>query len=327
MNIVADIGGTKTVMALAAAEGGDISLSSVHRFKNEDYSSFESVFGAYCNAVLAERIHGAGIAVAGRVTDDRCEMTNLSWMVDGKEIRRKFDIGKVMLHNDLAASGYGLDVVSREAIKEIHPGRKNEEANRALISPGTGLGECIVHAIDNRHIPMATEGGHTDFAPFNGATSRLWTFIRSRQSRVSVEDVLSGPGINNIYRFVVSENGDTVDPEIEKKISASPGVVVANKAVEEGDVTSMQAIGLFFDVLAAECGNMALKALATGGVYIGGGIVPYVLPLMDGPRFAQIFADKGPHKNMLADIPIHAVTDTDLPLYGAAHHLLNLDCA
>lgn len=325
MYLVADVGGTKTVLAQASGDAGEISLSSVRRFKNTEYSSFDSVLGAYGNIVRLDRVRGAGIAVAGRVADNRCDMTNLQWVVDGKEISRRFDIRTVILHNDLAASGYGLDVISEASLEVIRKGKREARANRILISPGTGLGECIIHALDERHVPIPSEGGHADFAPFDGTTARLWSFIKRRQPRVSVEDVLSGPGINNIYRFVVSENGEHVDADMEKRISDSPGVIIANRAVKDADRVCTRAIMLFFDVLAAECGNMALKALSAGGVYIGGGIAPYVLPLMNRSRFAEIFADKGSHKDMLADIPLIVVTDTNLPLYGAAFHLLTVD--
>jgi len=321
MYIVADVGGTKTVLAKASADAGNVSLTSVRRFINTDYSSFEAVFGAYCNAEPADRIRGLGVAAAGRVTDNRCRMTNLQWLIDSEELSRRFDIDVVTLHNDLAASGYGLDVVSGESFEVIRSGKKKADANRILISPGTGLGECIIHALHDRHVPIPSEGGHADFAPFDGTTARLWSFVRRNRSRVSVENILSGPGINDIYRFVVSENGGEVDPETEKKMAARPGAIIADRARNEGEPNCIRAIRLFFDVLAAECGNMALKALSTGGVYIGGGIVPYALPLMDRSRFANLFADRKPHGDMLANIPLYAVVDTDLPLYGVAHHL------
>lgn len=321
MYIVADVGGTKTALAKVSVDAGHVSLTSVRRFINAEYSSFEAVFGAYCNAEPADRIRGFGIAVAGRVADNRCRMTNLQWLIDSDELSRRFDIDVVVLDNDLTASGYGLDIVPKESFDVINAGKAETDANRILISPGTGLGECIIHALHDRHVPIPSEGGHADFAPFDGTTARLWSFVRCIRSRVSVENILSGPGINNIYRFVVSENGEEVDPETEKKMAAWPGAIIANRARNDGEPNCVRAIRIFFDVLAAECGNMALKALSTGGVYIGGGIVPYALPLMDRSRFADLFADRKPHGDILTNIPLHVAVDTDLPLYGAAHHL------
>jgi glucokinase len=311
-------------VARASDDGGKIALSSIHRFKNDEHSSFETIFGAYCGKMSAVQISGLGIAIAGCVIENRCEMTNHEWEVDANALAKQFDIKTVILLNDLAASGYGLEVISERLLEVIHAGDQDPSANRILISPGTGLGESIIHTMEERRIPIPTEGGHADFAPFDGTTARLWAFIKHRQRRVSVEDILSGPGINNIYRFVASENGEVVDAETEKELTVSPGAVIANRAIKDNDSICIKAISLFFDALAAECGNVALKALSTGGIYIGGGIVPYVLPLLDKMRFVDILTDKGPYRDMLSSIPVFVVMDTSLPLYGAAHHLLKI---
>jgi glucokinase len=324
MHIVADIGGTKTALAVAAMKDGQVTLNSTRLFLNKDYASFDRAFAAYLNTVADEPIHGLGISVAGVVDGNKCHMTNLDWLVDGGDLSERFDIKKVFLHNDLAAAGYGLEVVPVDGLEKIGGGDAAITANRVLISPGTGLGECIVHAVNGRYIPMASEGGHADFAPFDGTTDRLWHFLKARQPRVSSEDLLSGPGINNIFRFLVAENGGTLDDETEKKLDDWPGALVADRAIEDNDPISVRTIELFFDILAAEGGSMALKCLATGGVYFGGGIAPRLLKLLNKQRFAGIFADKGKHQKLLEAIPLWVVVDTDLPMYGAAFHLLEV---
>jgi glucokinase len=324
MHIVADIGGTKTVVTLAAMEEGQVSLSSAQRFRNEDHGAFEAVLAAYLNTVPDENIDGLGISVAGVVTDNRCHMTNLDWVVDGGELSNRFDVKKVYLHNDLAAAGYGLEVIPIEGLESIGDRDSSKIGNRVLISPGTGLGECIVHAVDGRYIPMASEGGHADFAPFDGTTGRLWEFLKQKQARVSSEDLLSGPGLNNIYRFLASEDGVGLDDETERKMDDRPGVMVTDRAVDDRDPLCVRTVEMFFDILAAEGGNMVLKSLATAGAYFGGGIVPRLLPLLDKSRFAAVFADKGKHQELLETVPLWVVIDTDLPLYGAAFHLLEV---
>lgn len=322
MHIVADIGGTKTVVALAAMENGRISLNSAHRFRNEDYASFEAVLAGFLSTVSDEEIAGLGISIAGVVKNNECRMTNLDWIVDARELRDRFDIKKVYLHNDLAAAGYGLEVIPVTALEKIGGRDGPDFANRVLISPGTGLGECIIHAVDGTYIPVASEGGHADFAPFDGTTGRLWKFLKQRQARVSFEDVLSGQGISNIFRFLVSESGNKLDTAMEDKLDSRPGSLVADRAAHDHDPLSIHAIKLFFDILAAEGGNMAMKCLAIGGVYFGGGIIPRLLPFLDKNRFRTVFADKGKHQKLLETIPLWVVTDTGLPLYGVAFHLL-----
>jgi len=324
MHIVADIGGTKSAVALAEMQDGQVALSSSHLFLNQDHASFDAVLAAYLSTVPDENIDGLGISVAGVVDSNRCRMTNLEWVVDGGELSDRFDIKRVHLHNDLAAAGYGLEVAPVDGLEKIGGGEAAITVNRVLISPGTGLGECIVHAVDGGYIPMASEGGHADFAPFDGTTDRLWHFLKERQARVSSEDLLSGPGINNIFRFLVSESGNKIDDATEKKLDDWPGALVADRAVKDHDPLSMRAVDLFFDILAAEGGNMALKCLATGGAYFGGGIAPRLLPLLNKSRFSKVFADKGKHQKLLEAIPRWVVVDTNLPLYGAAFHLLEV---
>ncbi len=322
MQIVADVGGTKTALAQVSSGAAGITLSSIRLFINEEFSSFDAVLGAYLGYISCEQVTALGVAVAGPVTSNRCDMTNLPWVVDGEQLRHRFNVKKIVLHNDLVASGYGLEVISDEALSAIRPGNSDPDGNRVLISPGTGLGETIIHATGTGRIPIPSEGGHADFAPIDGTTARLWSFMKRRQVRVPVEDLLSGSGINNIFRFLVSESGDKLDPEVEKRISARPGAAVYNRAIEDHDPMCVRTIHLFLDILAAEAGNMALKVLATGGVYFGGGIMPRLLPLLDRQRFVSIFIAKGKHRDLLAKIPLSVVTDTNLPLYGAGYHML-----
>jgi len=323
--LVADVGGTKTVMALAARQEKTVKLESLRRYSSRQYQGFENILDNYLSHFPPVTISSLAVAVAGPVVNNRCRLTNLSMEIDGESLRRKTGFRRVILINDLAAAGYGLDVMPSTSMQTIHQGSGERKGNRILISPGTGLGESIIHAVAGKYIPIASEGGHADFAPFDGATERLWAFLKRNQSRVAVEDCLSGPGIYNIFRFLLSESGIELEENRRKELASDPGPKISRWAIEENDALSISTVSLFLDILAAEAGNMALKAWSSGGVYIGGGIIPALLPLVDHQRFISVFSSKGIHRPHLERFPIYAVTDTDLPLYGAAQYISTLD--
>jgi glucokinase len=323
MVTVADIGATKTMIALAESTADRIRLSSVQLYLGRDYDSFESVLEQYINDSGVSHISSLCIGIAGPVKENSCRVTNLSWSLDGASISRRFGIERVVLLNDLVASGYGIEKLSPDSFEIINAGQPVEDGNRLLISPGTGLGETIIHCINGKYIPVASEGGHADFAPYDGTTRRLWEYIKIMKTHVSVEDLLSGPGFPNIYRFLVYEGGSGAEDWLRKDLQDDPGRAITTRALEGTDRLAAAAVKIFLDILAAEAGNMALKGLTTGGVYIGGGIVPRILPLLDKKRFAAVFSDNGKHRSLLESFPINIVTDTKLPLYGAAGFILS----
>jgi glucokinase len=325
--LVADIGGTKTVLALVTHQENAVKLDSLRRYSSRRHRSFEDMLDEYLSHISPVEISSLCVAVAGVVVDNRCRLSNLSMEIDGESLRRQKGFKQVFLINDLAASGYGLDVIPPGSADTIHQGTSEPGGNQVLISPGTGLGESIIHAVGGKYIPVASEGGHADFAPFDGRTERLWAFLKRKQNRVAVEDCLSGPGIYNIFQFLLVENGVELEDARRQELANEPGVKISSWAIDGGDRLALETISLFLDILAAEAGNMALKAWSTGGAYIGGGIIPALLSLVDSQRFASVFSAKGIHQPLLERIPIYAITDTDLPLYGAARYISTLDTA
>jgi glucokinase len=322
MMIVADIGGTKAILAQVTPSAQGPALAAVRRYECAAFRSFSDLLESYLKESAASPITALGIAVAGPVIGAVCRLTNLPWVIDREAIRDRFHLQRIILLNDLVAAGYGLPDLKNDGWLTINPGEE-KEGNRVLISPGTGLGEGIVHCDHGRYEPIASEGGHADFEPFDGITKRLWEFLKKTQPRVSVEDVLSGPGLYNLYRFIVSESGVEPDPRLTGNQEIDRGRYIANLALEHNDSSARIAVQLFWDILAAEAGNLALKALAPGGVYIGGGIAPKLLPLLDTVRFTAIFSNKGIHRPFLESVPIRLVIDTNLPLYGAARRLMS----
>ncbi len=321
MLITCDVGGTKTVFASVSGDPGSIILASVKRYENEVFSSFEDTFRAYLEDVSFGPVKTVVIAAAGVVTGNTCLLSSLNWRIDGEKIQQEFSAERVHILNDLLAAAYGINCLGDDSLEVIHEGSADPGGNRVLISPGTGLGESIIHVVDGRHIPIASEGGHADFAPTDGTMYRLWEYIRRIYGRVSVEDIVSGTGLFNIYSFLAEDAGEKVDEAII--LSTQPGGIITERALENTDSIACRTVELFLDALASEAGCMALKVLASGGVYLGGGFLHRIFSNADKKRFARMFADKGVHQQWLEKCPIYIVNDTELPLYGGAEFILS----
>lgn len=320
MIMVADVGATKTVIACASGGPGGLVLASAHKFHNDQYDSFESVLAAYIKAGGIGSMSAIGVAAAGAVVEGTCRLTNLEWTIDTGSLAAGFGFSRVVILNDLQAGAYGIDYLSEDAFETIHPGQPSTFGNRVLISPGTGLGEAIIHGHNGRYFPIAGEGGHADFAPYNGETVRLWEYIHRARGSVRVEDLLSGPGIAAIYNFL-TEEGDGIDETVA--LDPFPEQTITRRALSGEDGTAIRTVRLFFDILAAEARIMALKTLSVGGVFFGGGVIPRLTTLLDRARFLGLFCGSGPHRELLSRIPLRVITDTDLPLYGAAAFILS----
>ncbi len=322
MVIAADVGGTKTVLGRASIRNGSITLEGVERFEGRQHPTFESVLEQYLEMTGLSGVSGLYIGAAGVTADNRCAVTYLDWIIDGAGLAERFDFDEVVVMNDLEAAGFGLDFLPDSASESINAGRPKEHGTRVLISPGTGLGMAIVPNIGGRYIPVASEGGHAGFAPFDGRTRRLWDFARRIAPRVRVEDFLSGPGFGLLYRFVASETGSEIPADVDKALRDDPGQVVTTLALEKSSPLAAATVDLFLDILASASGDLALTGMALGGVYIGGGVLPRIAPLVNKDRFMAAFSDKGVHQGMLKKTPVKIVMDPLLPLYGAAGYAL-----
>ncbi|MCK5126653.1 MAG: ROK family protein [candidate division Zixibacteria bacterium] len=320
MVIAADVGGTKTVFASVSGESGGIILSSVTRYENEAFESFSDALNQFLSDVSFGPVKTLAIAAAGLISGDTCRMTNLNWAIEADELKRRFSIDSVLLLNDLFSAAAGLDNMGDDSFDIIQEGIFDGSGNQVLISPGTGLGEAMIIRTEGKAVPVASEGGHALFTPSDGTTVRLWDFLRKSKSRVIVEDVLSGPGIFNIYSYLVFDAGESIDEAII--LCSDPGSIIVERALADSDKLAVKAVQLFLDTLAIEASNMALKALTTGGVIIGGGIVPRLQSMLDKKRFGELFCNHSAHESILEKIPIKIITDTELPLYGAAEYAL-----
>jgi glucokinase len=321
MLLSGDIGGTKTVLALIAP--GE-SLQRPFReatFPSGDYPSLEAIIHQFLTG-STETISHASFGVAGPVVGERVQITNLPWVIDAAVIRRAFNIPYVYLLNDLKAVASAVPHLRPDQLAVINPGAPDPTGAIAVIAPGTGLGEAFL-VWDGRHYQAhPTEGGHVSFAPGTPQQAELLAYLQPRFGHVSFERVCSGSGIPNLYDYL-RDSGRYAEPQwLQEKLAVvtdrTPIIINAAQAGEADICTAV--LDLFIDILGGEAGNMALKVLATGGVYLGGGIPPRILPQLQETGFMAAFMNKGRFKDLLARIPIYVIRSARVALYGAAYY-------
>ncbi len=320
--LAADVGGTKTVCGLfASTRGARPEPIAVAEVATREHDGVASVLTPFLDR------HGAGLTiaaavlgVAGPVRDNASDLTNIPWRVEGSAIAERFRIRKVRLLNDLVAMGYALPVLNADELVTLQPGHPDPLGNAALIAPGTGLGETILHRVGGQLVPVAAEPGHADFAARTNAEIELLRALTERRGRVSLEDVLCGPGLVNIHGVVHATTPCSVNGA-DAGGSDSTGTLPRRitRSALAGDCSGCAAtLDLFVGALGAEAGNLALRGMATAGVYIGGGIAPHIVPALDSPAFLRPFRDKGPMAGLMAAIPVHVVRTDHPALLGAS---------
>lgn len=301
MILAGDIGGTHTRLALF--EKGRMVVEE-RKFNSRDYPGLEEIVREFLQQT---KVAKACFGIAGPIKDQKCKTTNLAWVVDAAQISRSLQIPFVHLLNDLEANAYGLKVLKEDELFVLQPG-KPEKANQALIAAGTGLGEAGLVWDGKKHHVFACEGGHVDFAPRGALEVELYQYLAKKFGHVSYERVVSGPGMANVYQFLV----ETGREKGSVKLDAAAIAHSSPKTVE-----------LFLSVYGAEAGNLALKFLAMGGVYLGGGIAPHMVNEIKMGPFVAAFSDKGRFKDLLKSIPIWIVLNDNAALLGAALYAEN----
>jgi glucokinase len=325
MILAGDIGGTKCRLALyepggfsAAAAGGAARARpravADLRFAVKDWRSLEDVITDFLRAAGGPRLTAAGIGVAGPVMDYRVKATNISWVVDGATLDRLLQLPRVTLLNDLECIGHGVGWLEASDLFALNEGRPQPAANQAVIAAGTGLGEAMILRRGARPVVIATEGGHTDFAPRNEEEVGLWRFLRARQEQVSWEMVLSGKAFRAIHEYLapgVQHAGFDGPPD-----EAAPEI--GEQARAKSCAACVRTHQLWAALYGAEAGNLAMRALALGGVYVGGGIAVKLLEALRDGRFLEAFCHKSKFRHMLEHIPVYVVMNEETPLLGAA---------
>jgi glucokinase len=324
MLLTGDIGGTKTVLALIDEERGVRTPLQETRYPSDDYASLETIVTEFL-ADKAVKVDVAAFGVAGPVVNDRVEVTNLPWVIDAQAITAAFNIQDVFLLNDLEAIANAVPNLEPADLHTLNSGQPEEFGALAVIAPGTGLGEAFLTWNGTCYQAHPSEGGHAAFGPSNEEEIKLLRYLHGRFGHVSYERVCSGVGIPNIYDFY-RDSGRLPEPAwLAAAISAAEDAtpIIVNAAVQKKVPICQAALHMFVAILGDEAGNLALKVLATGGVYIGGGIPPRILPQLEEPHFLTQFRHKGRFANLMADIPIHVICNPNAALYGAAYYALS----
>ncbi len=317
--LAGDVGGTKTNLALFEIARGRLTMRASSRFPSREFSSLERLVVSFLED-HPMRVHAACFGVAGPVVNGRCEATNLPWMIHSKALTRVLKRSPVSLINDLAATAYGIHTLPPRAFATLHLGTPQRGGTIAVIAAGTGLGEAALAWNGRSYQALPTEGGHTDFAPRNDIEVDLFRYLAGKFGHVSYERLLSGPGKLAIYEFL-RDTGRGQEPEwLRKRMSESDASAVVSEVALSGESSiCVQALELFVSLYGAEAGNLALKMLATGGVYIGGGIAPTILPKLQDGSFMRAFLDKGRLSALLSKMPVRIILDDRAALFGAAY--------
>lgn len=325
--LAGDVGGTKLNLALARARGEGVEVVAEERYDSADFDGLASVVGAFLAARRADlaggRIEQACFGVAGPVLGERSVLTNLPWHLDAEALEDELGIGEILFLNDLEATAYGLATLPENCLSVIHRGRARGSI-RAVIAAGTGLGAAVLSEIEGWPRALPTEIGHVDFAPRDDEEAALFGFLQARHGRVSVERVVSGPGIVAIYEFL-RETGREKEPDwLAERLAAAGdrGEVITRAALRREAPICEAALLRFVSAYGAAAGNLALSSLALGGVYVGGGIAPAIVPALKEGAFLAAFRDKGRMRDLLADVPIQVILEPRAALLGAAHRAL-----
>jgi glucokinase len=324
MILAGDVGGTKVHLALYSFEGGHLKAVRDRKFPAQQFATLDAVVSAFLSedaaGVTPQEIVAACFGCPGPVRDGRLKLTNLPWTLDAHELAKALSIEHIFLINDLEANGYGIPELAPESICTLHAGDASAVGHRGLIAAGTGLGEALLIWDGKAHRPIPSEGGHCDFAARTEREIALLQYLRDTlKGRVSWERVVSGLGIQNVYKFM-REVVKLEEPAWlrERMAVEDPNAVIGSCAEDGSSALCFETMQLFAAAYGAEAGNIALKALAMGGIYLGGGIAPKTLKTLTSGGFMQAFLDKGRMSPLLETIPVRVILDDGCALLGAA---------
>ena len=318
MILAGDIGATNARLAFFEATNGRLKLISEAAFLSCQYPGLEEIVAKFI-AAESETVDAACFGVAGPVRSGRAEPSNLPWIIESSRLARQLKLPSTFLINDLEANAWGITALEPGDLVTLNPGTGGAIGNQAVIAAGTGLGEAGIFWDGRRRHAFACEGGHADSAPRNDLEIELLGYLLKKFGRVSYERVLSGPGLLNVYRFF-REKTPSDEPKwlAEEMAAFDPAAVVSKAALAGKCPVCEQALDLFVSIYGAETGNLALKMLATGGVYIGGGIAPKILPKLQSGAFMKAFVDKGRMRPLMEAIPVQVIVNQNAGLLGAA---------
>lgn len=317
MLLAGDVGGTKTLMGLFARGAARPDVVFTRAYRTLDFSGLGALATQFLRDAgsSASAIDAASFGVAGPVTGTRAQLTNVPWTVDAEAIRRDLPVRRAYLLNDLEALAWSVAVLTLDEIEVLHEGDPDPSGNAALIAAGTGLGVAVLPNIDGRLVPRASEGGHADFAARHADEQTLHDALAREYGRTDIERVVSGPGLAHIHRILFAHQCAALTP--------LPGAddlpaAISRAALDDRCPSCVRTLECFVSAYGAAAGNLALTVLATGGMYLGGGIAPRILPALRWPIFMQSFLAKAPMNSLIGRIPVKVILNPAAGLLGAA---------
>ncbi|MGA7219027.1 MAG: glucokinase [Candidatus Sulfotelmatobacter sp.] len=317
MILAGDIGGTNARLAYFQPQNGHFRLVSERVFPSRDFSGLGEIVSQFLRD-QGSLPDVACFGIAGPVHNGRVETSNLPWVIEQSRLAKQIELPITLLINDLEASAWGIGALGPQdlhALNQVAPSL----GNQAVIAPGTGLGEAGLYWNGRQHQVFACEGGHTDFAPQGEIQIELLRFLAARYGHVSYERILSGPGLVNVYEFLQSTGAGSEPAGFAKQIlQGDAAAAISSAALDGSNQRAQQALDLWVSVYGAEAGNLALKAMATGGIFLAGGISPKILPCLNGPLFMRAFLEKGRLRPLLESVPVKVITNDKAGLLGAA---------
>src|SRR6266849_10560649 len=320
--LAGDVGGTKCNLALFAEKDGKLHVVFRQRFASKDFARFDLIIKEFTRQAAPhltdEKVRAAGFGVAGPVNNNRIHATNLPWVIEADSLSKELGVKTIALLNDLGATGHSLEHLAPEDFVVLNPGIPVQGATRALLAAGTGLGQSILFWDGSRYRVVPSEGGHSDFAPHTDEQIELLKFMRTRYPQVSWELILSGRGFRTLHEFLSPDvkHAAFEDPD------ADPAPEITQKGLAKSCPVCVETLDLWTSIYGAEAGNLALKVLALGGVYVAGGIAVKIIEKIKDGTFFKAFKDKWHFENLLANIPVSVVVNESAPLLGAAYEAL-----
>ncbi|WP_224982431.1 glucokinase [Geomonas agri] len=315
--LAGDVGGTTTRLAYFEADAAGLTVLYHAQYKSTAHGSLAEILRHFSlqHGIVAER---ACLGIAGPIIEGRVRTPNLPWSIDSSDLVQTLGISDVRLINDLEANTYGIAALKQDDLFTLNAGTPRPDGTIAVVSAGTGLGESLAYWDGDTHRPLPSEAGHADFAARNDLEAELLLYLQGKHGRVSYERVLSGPGLHDIYRFLRDRRYYDEQPAVVEAMgSQDPPAVITRAALKGSCPMCAKAVDLFIGVYGAEAGNAALRFLATGGVYLGGGIAPKILDLLKSATFMVAFTAKGRLSPLVQSIPVHVILNEDTALLGA----------
>ncbi|MGB9439178.1 MAG: glucokinase [Desulfobacterales bacterium] len=317
--LAGDIGGTKVNLGLFVPGKIRPVAQATATFASGSAKSLETIIAQVLERYPA-KINAACFGIAGPVIKGECRATNLPWVVSEKKLRSRFGWKWVHLINDLGATALAVPLLNHREIEALNGVRVRKGQNIGLVAPGTGLGQALLVYAGSRYWPVASEGGHADFAPSDESETGLWFFLHKRFGHVSVERVLSGQGLVNIYDWLKSLGDFEESSGIQKEMSTSdPARVITDNAIGGDDPLCRAALQRFCRIFGSMAGNLALTGMTTGGMFLGGGIPPKILPVLLDGNFMAAFNGKGRFEVFMQNIPVRVILNDRAALLGAAY--------